>query len=236
MEKREILYSLAPFSNGVKTAKRKMDLADFAFSDARLYGSALTKEGVQRILEGEAVPGAPVFEHRLCEAHRKLLARFADNIDMSLEIDIVVLNDFCTILSGSNLPPYREGSPLLYHLDFVPGDEDCISADLSAMFAAVRHEGTKGDFCLKAAALHMGIVKVYPYSEGLSELSARAAMQYELVKAGYFPVDIGITETDYNKITANSIKSGNAGEFADILRTAVLKKLYYLIDLVNRGV
>jgi len=238
-EKREILFALAPFSEGVKALKRKSDLVDFTFTDLRLYGSALTKEGVASILEGITIPGAPVQEHRLCETHRKLMSRFDDKLHMGLEIDSILLNEFCVILASAKLPPYREGAPLLYHLDYVPGCEDSISADLAGFFSAVRKaekDGVySGDFCLKAADIHMGILKVYPYVEGFSELSARAAAQFELVRAGYFPVDFNVSEPEYNRICADAIRTSDVSEFADVLRIAVLKKLHKLIDAVNIG-
>ena len=242
-EKREILYSLAPFSEGVKKLKRRSDLLDFTYSDLRLFGSTISKTGAGQIIDGVTVDDIPVFEHRLCEAHRKLLARFESKLDMGLEVDSIVLNEFCTILAGTELPPYREGSPILYHLDLVSGDDEKISFDLKAMFTAIQYEEKEGsfnepygDFCLKAAEIHNGIVKVYPYSDGFSELSARAAMQYTLIRAGFFPVDIGISETDYNTVTSSGIKKGDASELADIIRTAILRKLHYLIDAVERGV
>jgi len=238
-EKSEILFALAPFSEGMKALKRKSDLVDFTYTDLRLYGSTLTKEGVASILDGITIPGAPVLEHRLCEAHRKLLNRFDDKLHMGLEIDSILLNEFCVILASSELPPYREGAPLLYHLDYVPGCEDSISADLAGIFNAVRraeNEGVySGDFCLKAADIHMGILKVYPYIEGFSELSARAAAQFELVRAGYFPVDYNVSEPEYNRICADAIRTSDVSEFADVLRMAVLKKLHKLIDAVNIG-
>ena len=243
-EKRNILNSLAPFSEGVKNLKRKTDLIDFTYSDLRLYGSILKKEGVKSILEGNTILGVPAYEHRLCEAHRKLLLRFNDKLDMKFDMDSVLLNEFCTILSGDELPPYREGTALLYHLDFVPGDDDSISANLAELFLAVRRaemdgvygKGSEKDFCMKAAELHMGIVKVYPYADSFSELAARAAMQYELIKAGYFPVDMGISEPEYNKLISESIKAENSLEFAALLRKAVYKKIHFLIDAVGRGI
>jgi len=234
-DKREALYALVPFSEGVKNFKRQVDLVDFAYSDMRLFGSALTKEGVTRILEGVTIPDVPVFEHRICEAHRKLLSRFEDKLHMGLDIDIILLNEYCMTLASEDLPPYREGMTLLYHLDFVPGDDDRISSDLADMFAAERRLRDKRDFCETAAALHMGVLKTYPYSEGFSELSARAAAQYELVKAGYFPVDIEISESEYNMVCASAIRTGDASKFAELLRKAIFKKLQTLIDSIERG-
>ena len=243
-DKREILYSLAPYSEGVKKLKRKSDFIDFVYSDLKLYGSSLSLEGIKLILNGGTVPDAPVFEHRLCEAHRKLLTGFESKVNMGIEVDTVVLNEFCKILSGSDLPPFREGSPLLYHLDFVPGDDEKISSELAEAFLMIKIKERDGAFgldsvfdpFLKAAALHNAIVKVYPYSEGFSELSARTSMQYILVKEGFFPVNLGIPETEYNKILASSVKTNDANILADVLKVATYKKIHYLIDSVERGV
>lgn len=239
VEKRNALYSLAPFSDGVKALKRRMDLIDFVFSDLRFFGSALTREGVKSILVGNTVPGVPVFEHRLCEAHRKLLTRFDSKLDMGLDIDSSLLNEFCMILSCTDHPLYRKGEPLLYHLDFVPVDDERVPIELAEILAAIRRAsrgGAYNDFCHKAAALHTGIIKVYPYQAGFSELAARAAMQYEMMRAGYFPVDLGISEPVYNTVCANAIRRGDVTEFADLLRHAVIKKLDMLAEAVRKGV
>jgi Fic/DOC family. len=244
IEKRESLYSLAPFSDEIKNLKKKLDLLDFAYSDLRLYGSALTREKVQSILDGVTVPDAPVFEHRLCEAHRKLLQRFADKIDMGIDVDNAVLDEFCNILAGTKTPPFREGTPLLYHIDYVPGDEERMPSELANVFASVKRDERDGvfskeqggDFCLKAATLHGRIIKAYPYSDGFSEMAARVAMQYVIVQSGYFPIDIGISETEYNTILTGSLKSGNAAEFAELIRSAIFKQLNFLIDTVERTI
>ena len=239
-DKREILFALAPFSEGVKALKRKSDLVDFTYTDLRLYGSTLTKEGVASILEGNTISGAPVLEHRLCESHRKLMSRFDDKLHMGLETDSILLNEFCVILASAELPPYREGAPLLYHLDYVPGSDDSISAGLADLFGAVRRaekDGVySGDFCVKAADIHMGILKVYPYVEGFSELAARAAAQYELVRAGYFPVDFDVSESEYNRICTDALRTSDVSEFAGVLRMALFKKLHKLIEAVNMGI
>jgi len=236
------LYSLAPFSDGIKAQKRQIDLLDFTYSNLRLYGSKLTREGVRSILSGNSILGVPLYEHKLCEAHRRLLAKFDDRLDMKLEIDIPLLDDFCSILAGTKPPPRRKGEPLLYHLDFVPVDDDRIAGCLAEAFLAVKNAEKRGaygagaetDFCMKAAAVHMGIVKAYPYADGFSELAARAAMQYALMRAGYFPVDIEVSEPEYNTVTAAAIKTGDAAALAGLLRAAVDKKLRFLIDAVKR--
>jgi len=240
IDKRETLFALAPFSEGVKALKRRGDLVDFAYSDLRLNGSKLTKEGVSNILDGNPVPDAPVLEHRLCEAHRKLLSKFDDMMYMSLETDGPLLDEICKILSSADSPPYREGAPLLYHIDHVPGDSDRIPIDVSDMFKAVRRKDSAGqfygDFCVKAAVIHMYIIEIYPYKEGFSEMAARAAAQYELIRAGYFPVDPDVSEAEYNRINTYALKNETALEYAELLQKAVLKKLDMLIDAVKRGI
>jgi hypothetical protein len=235
-EKRAILYALSPFSDGVKRLKRKTDLTDFAYTNLKLYGSTLTRGGVESVLDGVTVPGVPVFEHRLCEAHRKLLSRFESKIEMGIEVDSIVLNEFCGILSGSDFTPYRADAPCLYHLDFVPGDPERISADLTEAFKQIARTDFGADVCRKAAAVHGAIVRVYPYADGFSEMTARTALQYELVRGGYFPVDLGLSEPEYNTILAQAVKTGDPAPLADVIRTAVFRKLHALIDAVERGV
>ncbi|MDR3304719.1 MAG: hypothetical protein LBS85_01610 [Clostridiales Family XIII bacterium] len=235
-EKRNILLSMAPFSEGLKELKRKLDLLDFAFSDLKLAGSILTRDGVTRILDGIMIPDVPVDAHRLVEAHRKLKSRFDDKAEMQLDADGILLNEFCMILAGTELLPYRNDAPLLYHLDFVPGDPDSISKDLAEVFRGIRRTDFGGDGCLRAAALHLGIVRVYPFEGGYSEMAARVSLQYELLRSGYFPVDLGVGEQEYNRVTAEGVKTGDPSEFAEIIRVAVLKKIHHLIDAANRGV
>jgi len=184
--------------------------------------------------------------------HRTLISRFEKKLHMDIEVDGALTDEFCSVLFGAAAPhrndsvrlPYRAGSPLLYHLDFVPGDDDRITKDLEKMFSAIRRAEKEGAFgsgdnwdgCLKAASIHMGIVKVYPYSEGFSELTARAALQYELVRAGFFPIDTGISETEYNDFTAAAIKAGEVSGFAGLLREAVYNKIDFFINAIKRGV
>jgi hypothetical protein len=235
-EVRGVLASLAPYSAGLREHKRRLDLIDFAFADLKLFGSVLTREGVSNIFDGNMISGIPVREHRLVEAHRKLRNRFDDKAEMQMSTDSILLNEFAMILFGTDLPPYRASAPPLYHLDFVPGSPDEISRGLHDAFAALARMRFGGDCCLRAAAVHCGIVAVYPYEEGKSEMAARVCMQYELFRAGLFPVDLGVNEQTYNRALSDAVKKGDPSGFAEIVRIAVFKKLHYLIDAAKRGV
>jgi hypothetical protein len=139
-------------------------------------------------------------------------------------------------LSGSPFTPYRADAPCLYHLDFVSGDPERISADLAEAFKQIARTDFNADICRKAAAVHGAIVRVYPYADGFSEMAARTALQYELVRGGYFPVDLGLNEPEYNTILAQAVKTGDPAPLADVIRTAIFRKLHMLIDAVERGV
>jgi len=235
-EKRAILRAKAPYSEGLKNLKRRQDLLDLAYANLKLAGSALTRGGVTNILSGNTIADIPLEEHRLIDAHRRLRNRFDDKLEMQMETDSIVLYDFCKILSGKEYPPYRTGSPILYHLDFVPGSDDSISGMLENSFRAIHRTDFGGDYCRRAAAVHLAVVQAYPFEEPFSEMSARSCMQYELFRVGLFPVDPGISEQEYNSVLSRSLKNGRPDEFADILRVAVFKKLHMLIDAAERGV
>jgi len=233
----DALRELAPYTSGVKAYKRRLDLVDMLYGDLKLSGSRLTREGAVSILEGNMIPGIPFAEHRLAEAHRRLLHLFEDWMSRMLDMDALLLGECAKALSGQTLIPYREGAPMLYHLDFIPGDPEDISGELTRRFRAIAVEPrAAADPCFRAAALHLAVLLVYPYAEGISESAARMAMQYTLCRAGMFPVDLELDEPEYHGICARCLKIRDPEAFAQAVRRAVFRKAHKLIDAVKRGV
>jgi Fic family protein len=72
----------------------------------------------------------------------------------------------------------------------------------------------------RAARIHNGLVYIYPFAEH-SEMIARAAMQYELLRGRLPVVDIGLSEQSYNTLVSESIRTGEDGPLADAITKAV---------------
>jgi hypothetical protein len=230
----EILLSKVPFSGEFKKRKRKIDLVDMAYCDMRLYGSKLTREGVKSVLDGETIYDLPLMEHRVVYFHKKLMSVFEDSLDMQLDADARLVERFGSALAGGAQPDYRQERVELYHLGYVPADPRGLSEYRGGVLKkAGALSGADTDAAEAAAALHMAVIEAYPFDESYSELTARAVMQYELVKRGLFPVDLGLSDQKYFEITGGCLRSGSAKKFAAAVRSALILKTDRLIELAD---
>ena len=229
MIKLRSLLGKAPFSDELIELKNKLDIVDLVYTNLNLEGSILTKAGVMNILEGNVINNVPIKEHLLIEIHNRLLARMEDRIEMKYEVDIAVVEDFYSIIISGNSVKYRSTSPELYHLDFVPGDYSDIRSALSDELKQVGRTDFDGNFCMKAAAYHNKIIKVYPFEE-YNEILARTIMQYELMRNGLFPIQLDVKEQEYNSIVSQSISMNDNGPFADIIINSAMEKVELLLE------
>jgi hypothetical protein len=231
-----------PFPEGFRQKASKLNLFDFAYYDLRLNGSNLTAEGVWRIVNGGMVPGASVQDHAAVSRYRALLELFADMIGMKISLDERQLTRVYATLSDEPEPKYRIGTPILYHLDYTPPLPEDIRDLMRAIFRSLSEDpamlgkyGAHSDSknaIRRAALMHDRIICVYPYdrcSEGL----ARAALQFELISAGFPIAPLDIPETEYNNRIAKALRSGDEGALEEIIIAGLDKKYDNLLKLLD---
>jgi hypothetical protein len=228
----DALLARAPFPDEFKKRKRKADLVDVAYCDLRLYGSRLTRDGVISVLDGSSIDKVPLLEHRMVYFHKKLLSVIDDCNDMQLDTDARLIERLAAALTGENAPPYREERIELFHLGHVPPDSRGLREALDGALRKTRLASRDLDASGKAAAAHMTVIDVYPFDETYSELAARAALQYELVKGGLFPVDLGLSEQGYFRVTGECLRADTAEPLAAAIRRALIEKTDGLLALL----
>jgi Fic family protein len=209
---------------------KKLELLDYTYSDLKLDGSSLTREGVAKIMEGQLIPSVSMEEHEELSCHRKALRIMDDMLHMQADLDRGGLLRIAGAWEGMIGVRLRTGSPVLPHLGFTPPYHDDVPELLDELFRKIWREHSDADTCERAAILHNGIIAVYPF-ETHSEMLARAAMQYELKKSGLPVTPIDITEQDYNIMTEKAIKSSDPTPFAAIIKQSAEKRIQYLREL-----
>ncbi|MDR0851315.1 MAG: Fic family protein [Clostridiales Family XIII bacterium] len=209
-----------PFPEVIRITVDKLDLFDFTYTDLKLEGSSLTHEGVSRIIDGGFVPEISLAEHGEADRRRTLLKEFAFMIDMDITIDVRQLVKLYGILTDDKTPEFRRVTPALFHLDYTPPYYSEVEEGLEALFRNIYGSGSFENYIERAAALHDGIVRVYPFEEK-SEMLARTALQYELMHNGLPIVQIGLSEQEYNKRLSTAIKTGDhSGIYEAVLQSA----------------
>ncbi|MDR0854502.1 MAG: hypothetical protein LBN34_09065 [Clostridiales Family XIII bacterium] len=229
-EIKKVLYEQAPFPVRLKRIKAMLDLVDFAYTNVKLDGSRLTESGVNQILDGEILEDVPIKEHVLVNAHRDIYIYMEQCASMMMDVDSRMVLSFFSKLTGLADPVFRTGSEPIYHLDIVPKKYGDMEAAIKEALLEVRRTDFKGDYIVMAAAIHTAIIKVYPFEEK-SEMVARCALQYVLMRNGLYPLAFQVNETEYNVATINSL-NGSYEAFSKIIIDAVIAKTDKLIEIV----
>ena len=231
LEKRELLNSRKPFPRDVAERFEKLNFFDFLYNDLKLDGSNLTEEGVARMIEGDIVAGVSLREHNEINRHQAALKRFHEMRHMDMTIDRQQLEGLYRAISEDPTREFRRKSPILYHLDFTPSHCTEIPDKLDQLFRSCYRNSRGGDFIRVAADLHNGIIAVYPYDEG-SEMLARSVFQYEMIRAGLFPIKFGVSEQDYHMQITQAVKENFKEPFYRTVCRAVDRKLDLAISLI----
>jgi hypothetical protein len=206
----------------------RIELLDYTYNDLKLDGSALTREGVAKIMEGQLIPSVSMEEHEELSCHRKALHIMDEMIHMQTDLDRAGLLRIAGAWSGMIGVRPRVGSPVLPHLGFTPPAHADVPGRIDELFRKVWVAHPDADVYKRAALIHNGIVGVYPF-ETHSEMLARAAMQYELKKVGLPVTPLDLTEQEYNTLVSESIQSGDPEPFAVVLKKSVDRRIDYLM-------
>jgi hypothetical protein len=208
---------------GEREKRERIDLLDYAWSDLKLDGSALTREGVASIIQGDLVRSVSIAESSEVRCHEKAMNTFRDLLYMQVDIDRASLQQIAEAWEDFFDVDFRCGSPVLPHLDFTPPYHGDIPKLLDELFRYVSSAYDAGDAAGRAARTHNGLVYIYPFTER-SEMIARAAMQYVLLREGRPIIDFGMSESEYNTMTAEAIRTGDDGPLARAIDRAARKK------------
>ncbi|MDR3225008.1 MAG: Fic family protein [Clostridiales Family XIII bacterium] len=200
--------------------RERIDLLDYAWSDLRLDGSTLTREGVASILQGELVQNVSIAESSEVRCHELAMATFTNLLHMQVDMDRAGLQQIAESWSDFFDVSFRKSSPVLPHLGFTPPHYSDIPKLLDELFRDVLSAFGERNVASRAARIHNGLVYIYPFTEH-SEMIARAAMQYELLHGGLPVVDIGLSEPAYNTLLSESIRTGDDGPLTDAITKAV---------------
>lgn len=155
-----------------------------------------------------AQPGAELTERDLLDLHRIILTRVEDSFAGTYRISAV------RIVGSNHTPP----NPIK-----VPDLMEALFAETKAITDPVE----------RAARLHHGIASIHPFADGNGR-TARLAMNFVLLAAGYPPVSIPVTprEAYYNALEAAD--SGDFPTFRAFLETELHKELDHYLEALEQ--
>ncbi len=156
-----------------------------------------------------AQPGAEITERDLLNLHQIILTRVEDNF------------------AGT----YRSSSVRISGSNHIPPNPIKVPDLMESLFTKIK---SISDPVEKSSKLHHGIASIHPFADGNGR-TARLAMNFILLAAGYPPISIPTTprESYYNAL--ESADSGDFATFQSFLETELHKELDNYLEALEQS-
>lgn len=231
-KKRLILENRKPYSHEVSAYIQEMNTVDWTYSSVRLDGIPITKEHTSRIVCGEFVTGCTISEHLAIRNHCDAIKVAGEMAEMNIELDTGSIFRLYKALTQAPELAYRRSNPVLRAFDYIPPHFNEIEDQMELLFQWMRIQDVDVNPIMKAACLHHKLIEIYPFGEH-SESMARMAMQYELIRNGFPPVLLLMSEQEYNLAVIHYLKTENAEALYEALLRGVFNKLEVFMQLTS---
>jgi Fic family protein len=194
-QKLETLKALRPLSaEAVASVSAAWD-TNMIYESNSIEGNSLTLRETDLVLaKGLTVSGKPLKDHieavNLAQAweHVKELAAKAA---LLTEADLLTIHRIVlTRVEDHHAGSYRTAAVRISGSSLIPPNAVKVPDQMAQLFAEI---ATIKDPLQQSAALHHGITRIHPFADGNGR-SARLAMNFVLLAAGYPPISISPTE------------------------------------------
>lgn len=229
-KKKLILDNRKPYVRETAEYIDEINLVDWIYTSLRLDGSSIAKAGVQRIVKGEFLVDVSISDHSAIGNYQDAIRLAYDMADMEVELSEKYLFRFYQILANPQRLEYRKINPVLLMLDYIPPHPSEIEEQMDILFQWMDTNDFQSNPILRAAYLHNKLVEIYPY-ETDSEAVARMAMYYELIRNGYPPVLLNLSESEYYSAIRSYLKKEEIQPLYEPLERGVYNKLEIMMQL-----
>lgn len=218
-----------PFRPETNQKLKRLNEMDYIYGSLDLDGTDLTKEEVAGMMEGQIPGDASLRECVFVRNYMNTLELMRDCLALKNSLDKKLLFKFYTTLTGKKAQ-FRKNEPVVSDFKYVPPHHADIENGLSRLLRDSYHIGANE--IRRAAALHCGIIRLYPF-EDYNETMARLAMNYYLEEKGFLPVALGYNRREYIKTMIECLKDQDDTIFFWGLERAEYNKMIQVLQIVE---
>ena len=211
---------------------RESSLWYWLYGTLRIRGAGIGKEQILSILDGQLSEDLPLDLYSFVLGYASMYADMQLSGQMEPDPDIRLLARWGTML-GHELS-MRDTNPVLYHWGFVPCHFREVTNELRRVMREYSAGAGKRHFIDRAAALHLGVIKVYPFKEETLDM-AGALLLYSFICAGLPAPDLGVSREEYDKLVKRYTADGDASAFCGMLADSLSKRLDQVISVCRRA-
>lgn len=234
-KKMVILNNRMPFDPDVKSYFAKIEKNAWIYNNLRLEGSALTKEQVVSMTDGNLFMNAPIGEHLMAQNLDSLLQKLYSFASMKQNLDLRFADKIHGVIAGGeHQADYRKRSVIIPEWDYTPAlptDIPDRMNELRMLFKEAASADKLSESCFEyGAKIHNELLEISPYGEG-DRLLARALTAYHMILKGYPAIVFDIKEQEYNGMIAKCLKTKDYEPFEEFLKREILDRLNLMIQL-----
>ena len=226
-----VLSNRSPFPQTVKDYIDHLEKLDWIYMNLKLDGSPLTRDECEKILIGEPVMNGRILDHVMAQKLDELRSKLYDLSERGLDIGPALIK-LIAVEAGAESPELRKTTPQLVEYGYTPVLPLEIPAAIGAFTAYANHENEFENPFEKAAGIHNRYLAIYPYKEG-NQITARALMEYYLLRKGFPMAYLEMSESGYNSMFAEFCRTGESKHLEEHLAKAVLDRLELMIQLTG---
>ncbi|MFA5528258.1 MAG: Fic family protein [Peptostreptococcales bacterium] len=232
IKKKFILENRGPFSNKIIEHMKEVWLSEWVYSSNRLSGSSMSLKETLAIIKGEYILSRTIEDHMVVSRHVDVihhLEKMAMYKEKMYSDKISYINNlFC---EGEDYN-YRDNNPVKLECKYIPPHFKEVPHRMKEFNHWYLNESKDLNPVLKSTLLHHKIMAICPYKEE-NEKTARALLNFELIKAGYPAISFDMDETYYNDLISLYMRTGQYEEFYDKILKCLNNRLEFFINLTS---
>lgn len=204
-------------------------LSEWIYTSNRLSGSELTLNDSLTILKDQYILSKTIEDHLTIRNHEEAIHYVNKIIALRESLSIEKIWTLHNLLVLEEEEHYRENNPVLQHMQYVPPHFKDIPNLMDTLLRWYRTQTKEMNPVLRGVLMHHKLIEIYPFSHN-TEKTARALMNYELLRSGLPPIDFEMADDAYFKLIARYLKKQDHSEFYE----AICKKVYLRLELFLR--
>lgn len=227
-KKKFLLDNRRPFSKAIDEYIKEVWLSEWIYTSNQLSGSDLTLKDSLTILKDQYLLDKTIEDHLNVRNHEEAISYVNKVIALGEGLSIKKIWTLHNILVLEE-EDYRDNNPVLQHMQYVPPHFKDIPNLMEGLINWYHTQTKDMNPVLKGVLMHHKLIAIYPFNH-YTEKTARALLNYELLKSGLPPVDFEMDDDRYFKLIARYLKSQDHSEFYEV----ICKKVYLRLELFLR--
>lgn len=234
-KKKLLLENRKPFTKSVSDYLREIWISEWIYSSNKLCGSHLNYNETLTILKGNYLLDKTIEDHMDVKSHEDAVQLIEE-----LVVNQSLLNSqkVCTIhsvLTSNNINSFRLNNPVVQSIKYIPPHFKEVPKLMEELFNWYYSQAQELNIILRAVLLHNKLIEIYPF-ETATEKTARAILNYQLLKEGLPPIEFNIDQDIYCEMIAQYLNRQDFSNFYEMVMKKVNSRLDLFLRLTDESV